>query len=247
MRAPRIGLSGFVIAYGHRFTDRLEYLRRRLASPGRTRWMLAALRVRRLRCWSLREFRLYVMRAAELPPSTDGDELRRDAMEDLVLYRPYSAGDLPAGDFLAQARERLALGHHVYTWAAGGVLLHYAWLEECTERAGSDFHHEFRLGGPAAVLWNDYTWPAARGRGLQTRSIRRRLRDAAAAGHERMFIGVLADNAASRHNIEKLGFRHWASGWARYRFGRVRRWITRAAPGVASGSGTPAGDMSAPS
>ena len=208
--------------------------------------MFAALRVRRLRCWSLREFRLYAMRAAELRPSTDGDELRRDAVDDLVLYRPYSAGDLPAGDFLAQAKERLALGHHVYTWAEGGVLLHYAWLEERTERAGSDFHHEFRLSGPAAVLWNDYTWPEARGRGLQTRSIQRRLRDAAAAGHERMFIGVLADNAPSRHNIEKLGFRYCASGWARYRFGRVRLWITYANSGVACGSATP-GDMRAPS
>jgi len=186
------------------------------------------------------------MRAAELRPSTDGDELRRDAVDDLVLYRPYSAGDLPAGDFLAQAKERLAQGYHVYTWAAGGVLLHYAWLQERTERAGSDFHHEFRLSGPAAVLWNDYTWPEARGRGLQTRSIQRRLQDAAAAGHERMFIGVLADNAPSRHNIEKLGFRYCASGWARYRFGRVRLWITYANSGVACGSATP-GDMRAPS
>jgi GNAT superfamily N-acetyltransferase len=224
--------------------DRLTYVRRRLASPGRARWVFAALRVRWLRCWSLREFRLYAMSAADLPLSNDGDELRRDAVDDLVLYRPSSAGDLPASDFLAQAKERLALGHHVYTWAEGGVLLHYAWLEERTERAGSDFHHEFPLGGPAAVLWNDYTWPAARGRGLQTRSIQRRLRDAAAAGHERMFIGVLADNTPSRHNIEKLGFRYCASGWARYRFGRVRLWITYASSGVASGPATP-GDMRA--
>jgi len=42
----------------------------------------------------------------------------------------------------------------------------------------------------------------------------------------RGFIGVLADDAVSLRNIEKLGFRHWASGWARYRFGHVTRWTT---------------------
>src|SRR5437016_13497337 len=46
-----------------------------------------------------------------------------------------------------------------------------------------------------------------------------------------MLIGVRAENSVSRHNIEKIGFRHWASGWAEYRFGRVRRWITAAPAG----------------
>ena len=63
----------------------------------------------------------------------------------------------------------------------------------------------------AAVLWDDYTWPAARGRGLQTRAILRRLRDAAAGGAGTMIIGAVADNLVSRHNIEKLGFTYWAS------------------------------------
>ena len=34
-------------------------------------------------------------------------------------------------------------------------------------------------------------------------------------------------------NIEKVGFGHWASGWAEYRFGRVKRWITYAQMGAA--------------
>ena len=44
---------------------------------------------------------------------------------------------------------------------------------------------------------------------------------------------VRAENAVSRHNIEKVGFGHWASGWAEYRFGRVKRWITYAQMGAA--------------
>jgi len=208
--------------------DRLAYLRRRLTSPGRARWLLASIQVRRQRCWSLREFRAYCFRATDLQATGDLAGVRRDAFDDLLLYRPFSAADMPASDFLARAKERLERGLHVYTYAADGLLLHYSWLEERTQRAGSDFGHEFRFAEPAAVLWDDYTWPGARGLGLQTRSIRRRLRDAAAAGRRLMFIGVLADNAASRHNVEKLGFRYWASGWARYRLGRVTRWITYA-------------------
>ena len=199
------------------------------------------------------------MRAAELRPSTDGDELRRDAVDDLVLYRPYSAGDLPAGDFLAQAKERLALGHHVYTWAEGGVLLRAdePFVDPAIQSGGD---HAQLLGGLVQrdrLVIRRFGWwlvagdapsssACSLGSWARTRSIQRRLQDAAAAGHERMFIGVLADNAPSRHNIEKLGFRYCASGWARYRFGRVRLWITCANSGVACGSATP-GDMRAPS
>jgi len=188
--------------------------------------LVSAIRAARVRCWSLREFRVYGLSASEVPKAEHGQGLRRDAIDDLVLYRPFSPRDVSLNDFLAEALRRLEQRGHVYTFAADGVLLHYSWLEERTERAGSDFGHDFRLPGPAAVLWNDYTWPGARGRGLQTQSIHRRLRDAADAGETRMFISARADNAISRHNIEKVGFRHWASGWAEYRFGRVKRWIT---------------------
>jgi GNAT superfamily N-acetyltransferase len=173
---------------------------------------------------------MYSLSASEVRPTCEGRGLRRDAIDDLLLYRPFAARDRRREDFLEVARRRLAQGQHVYTFAADGALLHYSWLEEGTERAGSEFDHEFRLPGPAAILWDDYTRPDARGRGLQTRSIHRRLQDAAAGGQTRMFIGVRADNAISRHNIEKVGFTHWASGWARYRLGHVKRWITYARP-----------------
>jgi GNAT superfamily N-acetyltransferase len=179
------------------------------------------------RCWSVREFRVYRLTARDIVSSDAGQELRRDALDELRLYRPYSRSDITAPEFLERARDRLEHGQHVYTLSADGLLLHYSWLVDRAERGGSDFGHEFRFPGPAAVLWDDYTHPSARGRGLQTGSIHRRLRDAASAGAGQIFVGVLADNRVSRHNIEKVGFRHWASGWARYRLGRVRRrWIT---------------------
>ncbi len=211
-----------------RVIARATYLRARLRSPGRARWLLAAIHVRRLRCWSLREFRMYSLSASDALTTHEGDDLRRDVIEDLRLYRPFTAADLSEKDFWAQAMQRLEQGMHVYTSVTNGLLLHYSWLEERTGRAGSDFGHEFRLPEPAAVLWDDYTWPSARGRGLQTRSIRRRVRDAATAGSRHMFIGVRADNPVSLHNIEKVGFEHWASGWAQYRFGCVKRWVTYA-------------------
>ena len=213
--------------------SRVSEMRRRLGSQGLTPVLLAALQGRLARGWSLHEFRMYGLPASEVPKTESGADLRRDAIDDLLLYRPVSANEMTLKDFLAEAVRRLEEGQHVYTFAADGVLRHYSWLIERTERAGSDFGHAFALPGPAAVLWSDYTWPDARGHGLQTRSIHRRLRDAAAAGHARIFIGVRAENAVSRHNIEKVGFGHWASGWAEYRFGRVKRWITYAQMGEA--------------
>jgi len=219
-----------------------DHVRRRLRSMGLLPAVLSAIRAGRVRCWSLHDFRVYCLAASDVPETESGQGLRRNAIDDLLLYRPFSARDVSLEDFLAEALRRVEQRQHVYTFAADGVLLHYSWLVERTERAGSDFGHEFRLPGPAAVLWNDYTWPLARGRGLQTQSIHRRLRDAAAAGHTRMFISVRADNAISRHNIEKVGFRHWASGWAEYRFGRVKRWTTYLDGGEAANTAPLASD-----
>src|SRR5205809_763245 len=208
--------------------SRVSESRRRVSSRGLAPALRAALQGRLARCWSVREFRMYGLSASEVSKTESDGDLRRDAIDDLLLYRPFSANEMSVEDFLAEAAQRLEQGQHVYTFAADGVLLHYSWLIEQTRRAGSDFGHEFAFPGPAAVLWNDYTCPDARGRGLQTRSIHRRLRDTAAAGGTSMFIGVRADNAISRHNIEKVGFRYWASGWIQYRLGRARRWITYA-------------------
>jgi len=213
-------------------TSRLAHMHRRLRAQGLVRAVGAALAGRRQRWWSRCEFRMYRLDAAQIPPADAGHALRRDALTDLLLYAPFGSDDAPRREFLATARRRLADGQHVYTLAADGVLLHYAWLQTHVSRAGSDYGHEFHLPGAAAVLWDDYTRPDARGRGLQTASILRRLRDAAAAGCTSMLIGVRANNAESRHNIEKVGFGHWASGWAEYRLGHVRRWITAAPAGV---------------
>ena len=169
---------------------------------------------------------MYSLPASRVTLTGVGDELRRDAVDDLRCYRPSARVDPSPTEFLTRARERLDRGQHVYTLTADGILVHYSWLEHGALRCGSDFGHEFRFEAPAAVLWDDYTWPAARGRGLQTRAILRRLRDAAAGGAGTMIIGAVADNLVSRHNIEKLGFTYWASGWVRCRFGRVQRWIT---------------------
>jgi GNAT superfamily N-acetyltransferase len=171
---------------------------------------------------------VYRLSAAEVAMAGDGPELRRDAIEELLLYQPSSTSDPSRQEFLAAAWQRLEEGHHVYTWAAEGRLLHYSWLGPRTSSGGSDFGHEFRFPEPAVVLWDDYTRPEARGRGLQTTSLHRRVKDAAAAGETSLMIGVRGENRVSRHNIEKVGFRYWASGWARYRFGRVTRWITYA-------------------
>jgi hypothetical protein len=68
------------------------------------------------------------------------------------------------------------------------------------------------------------------------------LHDAKAAGRTTAHITVLAENGASRHVIEKLGFRYVGSFYRRVSLGRVARWCEPPAltPAAVAGDGAPA-------
>ena len=173
-----------------------------------------------------REFRVYTMQPDEALAFdvADGGFSVNEVAH--LLHYEQTAGDPSVPEFLRLALHRLESGQYAFTQARDGLLLHNSWLIPSTTKGGSEFGHHFHFAQAASVLWADFTHPAARGRGLHQASIRAR---AALAARESMApvicIGVRADNAPSRHNIEKLGFRHVGSAFLRTRLGRSERWL----------------------
>jgi CelD/BcsL family acetyltransferase involved in cellulose biosynthesis/RimJ/RimL family protein N-acetyltransferase len=175
--------------------------------------------------WSRRELRIYAIRAERVRGAGAPRVVRRDALQDLLAF------DSPPGwstreEFLSRALARLQKDHHVYTRVEDGRLVHYGWMAEAQERADlSEVGQQIALPPGAVVLYEYFTHPEARGRRLYQHSLRQMLEEAAAASEaEWIYIWVLADNAASRHVIEKAGFEYRGSAFQTAVMGRARRW-----------------------
>jgi RimJ/RimL family protein N-acetyltransferase len=198
---------------------------------GRPRASRVLARVRSL-FWQLDEYRVYRYRLAELEPpaSARNCPVRRDHAPDLELYVPTPPWFLPKETFLAVARARLAAGDHVYTIVAGERLMHYAWLADCRDTTlVQEVDQTLHYAIPGAVLYDAYTRPDARGRGLHTRSMTARLRDAQAlAGARWAYVGCLAGNRPSRGVIERAGFAYYTSLFRMQALGLASRWQSTA-------------------
>jgi GNAT superfamily N-acetyltransferase len=138
------------------------------------------------------------------------------------------AGDLPftRRSFLSAALDRLEEGQHVYTAVENGKLLHYSWLIPRQEVSYSDYGQPIELPAGSAVVYDDYTYPAARGRGLHRASIEQRVHDAALMPDTNwIFTGVRADNPRSWRNFERLGFTIYCRCFREVRGGRTKLWM----------------------
>ena len=89
----------------------------------------------------------------------------------------------------------------------------HGWLVPVQREAYfSEVRQTFRYPEEGAVIYDVYTHPLARGRGLFHACLTEMLFDVARkekVGHA--YCSVLATNAPSRHVVEKLGFRHFCS------------------------------------
>jgi CelD/BcsL family acetyltransferase involved in cellulose biosynthesis/RimJ/RimL family protein N-acetyltransferase len=133
--------------------------------------------------------------------------MSRDSLDDLLAFRPAEAWQ-DRQRFLAEALTRIEKAHHMYTRVEEGRLVHYGWLIDRQKKAFfGEVQRAYEFPDHSAVLYDYWTHPAARGRGLYQSSLRQMLNDAfAIEGTQQAYIGVLADNGPSRHAIEKTGF-----------------------------------------
>jgi GNAT superfamily N-acetyltransferase len=216
--AKAAGITPERLRAAARFSKRLSKV---TASPRSALPTLFHLMKRRL--WETQEIRLYRIPASRIDRQYQQDAIRCNCVMDLLCYQPAERWQPSKRAFLSMVMSRFEEGLRVYTHAQEGRLVHYGWL---TLSAAKSFLPEvqatYEYPQGSAVLWDFYTDPAHRGKGLYSRSLRQMLRDAAAAeGTEFAYIAVLADNTASRKVIEKAGFEHQASIMLRRRLHRV--------------------------
>lgn len=158
--------------------------------------------------------------AARLGPD---DRFRRDSLADLLLYEQPTSSERTKLQFLRDAYDRLELGAHAYTFAEDKRLAHYAWMRSVAGKTPTTIGDSIDFPPDSITLWDDFTHPASRGKGLHSASIRTRLADAGMAPGTkgRIFISVMADNLPSRHNIERAGFLRYATLVRRIRWGKT--------------------------
>ena len=115
--------------------------------------------------------------------------------------------------FLRDCLDRLGKGQQVYTQVSDGKLVHYGWLTRGRRKEFfTEVKSEFEYPEGSAVLYDFYTHPDARGRGLYQKNIKHMLNEIRSLPRiQYIYISVLADNGPSRHVIEKLGFEYHCS------------------------------------
>lgn len=179
-----------------------------------------------LRRWLFSDHYLMVWavdRAHALPPDND-DGLHCNAAADLQLFEQTERW-LSRASFAAEAQRRLADGLRVYTAVQGQRLVHYAWLVPLQAKAWFPYvGQEYPFPPGTAVMFNDYTHPAARGQGLHQRSMRRRIWDSLQSPEiEWVYVATESHNRASRKVATRAGLRCVDVLYERSRLGKVKR------------------------
>ena len=179
-------------------------------------WSSLIPRVRnslRNRLWYCRELRVYRYALEQAPPLPLPTFFRRNCLDDLRYYERSSKEQRTPNAYRKIADERIAQGFHLYTFVESGRLLHYCWLIERQTRGEDDWVEQVYFPPPeTAVLFDHFTHPLARGRGLYFQALCRLLHDARDIARARQaFVTVYGYNEPSRHVIEKVGFTHQGS------------------------------------
>ncbi|WP_127996427.1 GNAT family N-acetyltransferase [Piscinibacter defluvii] len=201
--------------------------------PAQLRSMLGRLRrlrplelVRRLRreVSERRELRIYRIEAEQAKALRRDPRVAVNAIDELVTFEPGEPWQTRQG-FLSAALSRIESGERAYTISVDGRLAHSGWLVARQELSRmSEVDQTLRLPADSATLYDFYTDPECRGRGLYGTTIDHMLVDAFAdPSLKYAYICVLADNKPSRKVIERAGFQYLGSfHWHRW-LGRQRK------------------------
>ena len=176
-----------------------------------------------------REVRVYSYEAVKVRDIDILTTIHRDVLEDLLGYEPAETWQ-SRQRFLSASQARLKDDHHVYTYVEEGRLLHYGWLTEGPNQSLLiESCQPFAFPPNSAYIFDFYTFPQARGRGLYTHCLQKMLSDLAhMPGTDKVYVAVTADNRPARHVIEKMGFTHEFSFYETVRSGGSRNGWTGA-------------------
>jgi len=173
--------------------------------------------------YSLDESRIYLIDKTEIEKAKNLSLMRRDSVEDLIHFVPVEHWQ-DRQNFVRESLHRMERKQHSYTCVENDRRVHFGWLDENQKEAVfPEVGQRLMLPPGTAVLYDFYTDPAARGKGLYKTAMTQMLHDAAETGGvKRMLIAVLAANRASRRAIEHVGFVYAFSLYRSVSFGRQR-------------------------
>ena len=165
------------------------------------------------RVWYRRELRVYAYPLQASPPLPRPAIFERNRFDDLKYYERTDKYQASPEVYRKMALERKTQGFHLYTFVQERRLLHYGWLIERQTRGEDDWVQQVYFPPPdTSVLFDHFTHPSARGRGLYFQALCRLLHDARdLVGARQAYVTVFGSNAPSRHVIEKVGFHHEGS------------------------------------
>ena len=171
--------------------------------------------------WSTKYLLIYSFSSNNVAWDQKDDGLNVNSKEDLD-YFVRTERWLSKKQFIEEAERRFCHGLMVYSLVENGVLVSYGWLVPSQKRAWFPYVHQpYVFPEKSAVMFNDWTHPNARGRGLHSRLLRRRLYDAAfCLNAQQVFIAVEYGNRQSQRNIESVGFECIEILYEKVRFGR---------------------------
>lgn len=154
----------------------------------------------------------------------DSRVLRNDLSE-LIKFVPVESWQ-SRHHFLSGALSRLEQGESVYSISIDGRLAHHGWMARNQVSSHmTEVNLTLTLPQNSVTLYDFYTHPAHRGRGLYRSTIRHMLCDAFADPKtESAYIFVLANDLPSRHVIESLGFEFQESYRRVRNFGLERKY-----------------------
>ena len=201
-----------------------------LASRSWSSFLPRVINAGKNRLWYRRELRVYRYPLDDVPPLPRPTIFRRNCLDDLRFYERSSKEQQHAEAYRRMAVERMTQGFHLYTFVEDGRLLHYGWLIERQTRGEDAWVEQVYFPPPeTAVLFDHFTHPLARGRGLYFQALCRLLHDARELTRARQaFVTVFGSNSRSRHVIEKVGFQYEGSLFKERRLFRSRRYAVAA-------------------
>ncbi len=184
------------------------------------------LRNSRLARWLRYDHTLIVYRRLREPQQQALERSPRVRRDDWAQLESFERTErwLRREDFLQTCEQRLAAGEHVYTIADDGRLLAYGWLVPHQERSWFPaVCQELLYPAGAAVLYNAFTHPAARGRGLHTLVTEERIADAFGVfGAGSVYTAVNVRNDLARRAKHSTGMEPWLELSCRTRLGRTQ-------------------------
>lgn len=165
--------------------------------------------------------RIYRLDPNHPPPHPEAGPFTRDALQDLMRYRPVSPQDCTTFEFLKEAFDHLKDGGHAFTLVEGDRLLASAWVSPVPGPLDLGLGYPVDLSAGSVLLWDERLHPSVDNDALRRALLQARLPEAIRLVKPGSGIFACAcdtDQDAFRR-FESLGFQPYAHQIRQVRWG----------------------------